>query len=192
MPERAPYEVDPAWSPERKEAFALYRDFGAARSLRAVGQALGKSTALIERWSAEDNWTYRVAAWDAEQDRVAREAASEERERVAKMHARAIDSTITVLMQAPLEMARRIEQEGLSVDAETDVYSLTRATEAAAKVLPSLVTASRLVHGMSTQNVDAKHSKLEGASLEELDAALLPYDDGSSDVADRLGLPRGE
>lgn len=52
------------------EAFAKYRDMGADRSLAKVAQELGKSTTLVERWSARDSWVVRVEAWDVEQDRV--------------------------------------------------------------------------------------------------------------------------
>jgi hypothetical protein len=184
--DRAPYDVEPQWSPERKEAFALYRDFGADRSLAAVAQALGKSKALMDRWSAEDSWVARCAAFDAETDRRARDAAIEERERIARMHASAIDSTITVLMQAPLALAEKITSGDLKVNAEeSDPYALTRATEAAAKVLPALVNASRLVHGFSTSNVEVKATALDGKTPDELDAYLLGFDDGAQSVIEK-------
>src|SRR3974377_1753660 len=56
------------------EAFQLYRDMGVERSLAKVGQQLGKSTPLMERWSKRWNWVARVTAWDMEQDRRTREA----------------------------------------------------------------------------------------------------------------------
>jgi len=55
---------------KRFEAFAKYRDMGPERSLAKVAQALGKTTSLMERWSAEDSWVHRVTAWDEEQDRI--------------------------------------------------------------------------------------------------------------------------
>lgn len=188
MAERPPYDVVPEWSPERKEAFALYRDFGTNRSLRAVAERLGKTAELIERWSRGDDWVRRVAAWDAECDRRQQEAMIAERERIGKMHAQALDSTITVLMQAPVTMAERITRGDLKVDDDNDPYSLIRATEAAAKVLPALINASRLVHGFSTANVDVNGShrvKIENATVEELDA-LLVIDDGSAAVLERV------
>jgi hypothetical protein len=50
------------------EAFAIYRDLGANRSLSKVGEVLGKSGALIERWSTANDWTNRVAAFDKSLD----------------------------------------------------------------------------------------------------------------------------
>lgn len=184
------YDVVPEWSPERKEAFAMYRDMGAERSVRGAAQRLGKDASLIARWSSEDGWVMRCAAWDAYCDQQQQRAMIEERERVARMHASAIDSTIEVLMQAPLALAQKIRNGELKVDPdENDAYTLTRATEAAAKVLPSLVNASRLVHGFSTANVDVKTTGVEGKTPEELDFILSGFDDGSSDI---LELTEGD
>lgn len=48
-------------------AFITYRDLGAERSLSKVSKALGKSTALLCRWSSANDWTARAEAWDANQ-----------------------------------------------------------------------------------------------------------------------------
>lgn len=185
--ERKLYDVEPQWSPERKEAFGLYRDFGPSRSLRAVGEVLGKSSELIERWSSEDGWRLRVAQWDADQDRIAQEAQQEERARIAKKHARAIESTITVLMQPAIKLADQIERGDLGMLEDADPIMLANLTAQAGKQIPALVQASRLVHGFSTSNVavTAEHRvKIEGASPEELDSYLLGYDDGVSSAID--------
>lgn len=71
--EPEPWERQLNESPQAFEAFATYRDMGAARSLAKVSRALCKSKALMERWSTDHDWVKRVAAWDAEKDRVARE-----------------------------------------------------------------------------------------------------------------------
>ena len=71
--EPEPWERQFNESPQAFEAFACYRDMGAARSLAKVSRTVCKSKALMERWSTEHDWVKRVAAWDAEKDRVARE-----------------------------------------------------------------------------------------------------------------------
>ena len=58
-------------------AFIVYRDMGSKRSLREVGQKLGKSSALIERWAALWGWGERVAAFDAHVEAVAHAAEEE-------------------------------------------------------------------------------------------------------------------
>lgn len=71
--EPEPWERQFNESPQAFEAFAQYRDMGASRSLAKVSRVVCKSKALMERWSTEHDWVKRVAAWDAEKDRVARE-----------------------------------------------------------------------------------------------------------------------
>ena len=70
--EPEPWERQLNESPQAFEAFACYRDMGAARSLAKVSRELCKCKALMERWSKENDWVKRVAAWDAEKDRVDR------------------------------------------------------------------------------------------------------------------------
>ena len=43
-------------------AFSLYLNLGEQWSLEAVGQKLGKSKALMERWSKRYQWVERVEA----------------------------------------------------------------------------------------------------------------------------------
>lgn len=61
--QRLPSDTDKSF-----EAFVLYRDMGANRSLKSVSETLSKSIALINRWSAANNWQERVAAFDASLD----------------------------------------------------------------------------------------------------------------------------
>lgn len=188
MTERPLYDFVPEWSPERKEAFAMYRDFGPDRSLRAVAQALGKSAGLIERWSQDDGWRVRVAAWDSECDRQRQEAAKQERERLAKKHARAIESTITVLMQPAVKLADAIENGDQEFLKDLDPITLANLAAQAGKQLPALVAASRLVHGASTSNVEVKSDhriKIENSTPSELDAYLMGVDDGTQKVIEQ-------
>lgn len=67
-----PWERLPDESTKAFEAFVIYRDLGAERSLAKVAQEVGKSKTLIERWSARDAWVKRVELWDVEQDRMHR------------------------------------------------------------------------------------------------------------------------
>jgi hypothetical protein len=67
-----PWERLPGESAQAFEAFAIYRDLGAERSLSKVARQLGKSGTLIDRWSARDHWVMRADSWDVESDRVHR------------------------------------------------------------------------------------------------------------------------
>ena len=51
-------------TPVAYEAFREYLNQGPKRSAAAVGEALGKSTTLMERWCAAHDWRARVLAHD--------------------------------------------------------------------------------------------------------------------------------
>lgn len=66
-------------------AFKSYCEAAPNRSLARVAQELGKSTSLLERWSANWRWQERLQSWQDEQDeqdRVADAQAALERARV--------------------------------------------------------------------------------------------------------------
>jgi hypothetical protein len=71
----AQYERKPTESAKAFAAFTTYVNQGPTRSLAAVGEALGKSEGLIERWSRRHNWVDRARAHDARLAAVEREAA---------------------------------------------------------------------------------------------------------------------
>ena len=70
--EPEPWERQPEETARAFEAFCVYRDLGANRSIRKTGQELNKNCTTIGEWSSKYEWVKRVAAWDAEQDRIAR------------------------------------------------------------------------------------------------------------------------
>ena len=67
----AAWERQPRESAQAYQAFSIYRDLGEERALRAVAAQLGKSRALIERWSRNWNWVERARQYD---DSLQREA----------------------------------------------------------------------------------------------------------------------
>ncbi len=71
------WERQEAESSRAYEAFSLYRDMGSGRSLAKVGQSLGKSVKLMERWSVEHSWVDRVEALEARDEMLRREAVEE-------------------------------------------------------------------------------------------------------------------
>jgi len=71
---RLPFEQQPRESAKAFAAFKAYLDMGPERSLEAVGQKLGKSLVLIERWSSRWHWAERVQAHAAHLAEVERRA----------------------------------------------------------------------------------------------------------------------
>ncbi len=94
------------------EAFCTYRDMGIDRSLAKVGEKLGKSTALMERWSRRHDWVRRAAAWDDEQERIERETAQKEQAKAIRdMRRRHAGLANTMLVKAALALQRIPEDE---------------------------------------------------------------------------------
>lgn len=63
------------------EAFKIYLEMGPDRSCKRVGEEVGKSTTLMENWSADNLWVERVRAFEqflmeAQTDGYASELAS--------------------------------------------------------------------------------------------------------------------
>jgi hypothetical protein len=79
--ERQPTDTDKSF-----EAFSIYRDMGANRSLDIVSQKLSKSIPLIKRWSRQHNWQERVAHFDNAQSNAAIED-NAERQKLIKDNA---------------------------------------------------------------------------------------------------------
>lgn len=132
------------------EAFAIYRDMGAARSTAKVARQLSKTKTLMDRWSGVWQWVRRAAAWDAEVDRRKREEAAEE---IAAMHrrhagiAQAMTGRLVASLQqmiqadvpvAPgdvprwLDIAAKIERVARGEPAETVAQELTGSVAVAA------------------------------------------------------------
>lgn len=70
-----PWERRKGESAQAFEAFFIYLEMGAERSLRAVCQKCTKSIPLIKRWSTTHKWVERAADYDAELHRKAYAAA---------------------------------------------------------------------------------------------------------------------
>lgn len=88
MAERKPWEMMEDERPKPFEAFCIYRDMGLDRTIAKVAKQLSKSYQLMSRWASQYNWGERVAAWDREQDRVARESQLSEIAKMRNRHAK--------------------------------------------------------------------------------------------------------
>jgi hypothetical protein len=92
------------------EAFALYRSLGPERSCARVGQKLGKSSTIMDRWSARHEWVDRVRAYDAA---VSREVVQDETEAMIRMNKRHIEES-QKLQQVVLQRIERMQPEALT------------------------------------------------------------------------------
>ena len=145
------FEQLPKESAKAFAAFSLYLNFGPERSLAAVGQQLGKSVGLIERWSAKFDWSARVQAKAAHLAIVEREAT--EALRVSK--AAEWESREQQLRETEWEMheqAIAAAKKGMAAYMDREkVYAnladIARMLEVASKM-------GRLATGLDTQRVE--------------------------------------
>ena len=94
-----PWEIQLDETGKAFDAFRLYRDQGPQRSTRQVALTLGKSGALINRWSSQHQWVRRVALWDRHLDRQGQLEAIEARKDMASRHARVSSLVLSKAMQ---------------------------------------------------------------------------------------------
>lgn len=87
--ERRDDESDPAW-----EAFRTYRDMGTARSTSKVGQALGKSKALMDRWCHQKAWVERCRAFDRHEDAAQVESYKEQTKHIVRQQTELADKLL--------------------------------------------------------------------------------------------------
>jgi hypothetical protein len=107
-----PWEKQPGESPKAFRAFAIYRDTPTAeRSQRRVAAELGKSGALIGRWSSQHSWVARAEAWDSELDRVKREAAKRGIEEMNDRH-------IGIALQMQAIIVKRLQEANIAIKPE--------------------------------------------------------------------------
>lgn len=174
--DRRPEETDPSW-----DAFVAYRDQHRPRSLRRLGDEIGKDPSLVARWSSAHDWQERTASWDLEQDRQRREAMSVENVEAGKRHAQIAAGALQAAARVNLEFLRRI---GSSEDAEAvlrgmGIEDLSELMVKVNRTVPRLIVGERLARGMTTESVeltggaDAYRKKAEGMTDGELDAFLL-------------------
>lgn len=103
-----PWERQIGESARAFEAFQVYRDMGVNRNIRAAAQQVGKSKTTIQKWSSNHKWVERVAAWDAEQDRITRQAQLDDIKKMRKRHA---DLASAMLVKAARALQRIPEDE---------------------------------------------------------------------------------
>lgn len=96
------WEMQETDTPKSWEAFVVYRDME-KRTLAKVAEKLGKNLKLIERWSQKHNWVERVAAWEAEKDRIIRIELTKDIGAMRKRHA---DLANAMLMKAALALSK--------------------------------------------------------------------------------------
>lgn len=163
------WEQQPRESAKAYDAFLLYRDLGAERSLAAVGQRLGKSKAICERWSARWSWVRRCAAYDTHLVRLADEARGRALEEEAVKWARRREAE----REAQWHWAQRLRERAERMVA----FPLAETTSEDGKTIirPAKWTARDIATYVTTATMLA-HSAMEAAPAEP-EPATAPLTD---------------
>lgn len=126
MPKRndtKPWERQEGESVKAFEAFTVYLEMGEDRSLRAVSQRLGKSRALMERWSSTYQWVERVASYDADVQRKAHADAVKKKRKMVDRH-------ISIALQMQEKALEALKQmDPADIDPKNLIAMLREATK---------------------------------------------------------------
>lgn len=95
---------------ERYEARVAYITAGPDRSLAHTGQKLGKSVALMERWSAADDWTTHAARYDETVFTLAAQEAAEQYRADLEDHRRRYGDAGKALYQVAAQLLKQLSQ----------------------------------------------------------------------------------
>lgn len=157
---RQPKETTPAW-----EAFVAYRDARTDRSLRKTAEQIGKSDALLFRWSSRWRWQDRVAAFDDHEDAVRRKAAEAELRKMGQRQGKEAALVIGALVQPSAALLQKLQDEPGALK-EIPAYDLGRLAGYAARVLPHLMEAERIARGAPGRVDRSEVSGPDGAPIE--------------------------
>jgi hypothetical protein len=107
------FERMPGESAVAFAAFVVYRDVGPTRSIRKLRQEVGKSRAVLERWSVRWSWVERVRLWDAEVDANLRAENLERLQEDARRH----HAVAGLFLQKLVERLQAVRPEDLPLSA---------------------------------------------------------------------------
>lgn len=168
-----PWLRTPDESARAFEAFEAYRDLGPARSTAKVAQALGKSKALMDRWSARHAWAVRVEAFDAEESRLWQLERTRARRETADRQARIAGQ----VLEAVAARLRTLDVEQLSPADLVRWLDVASKVERAALGLPERLTVTGADDGpirvqVSEMTEDERRERLR-ALRAEIDNRLM-------------------
>ena len=177
-----PGDRQPKETAKAFEAFRCYLEMGPGRSLAKVGEALGKSKTLMDRWSSRWNWAERVREYEGEAVAAAddglRDVIKERTRRqaeIAQLHQEA-------LALPSREVLRRLRDDE-DLLRKLPLNTLISLSASAARAHARVVHVERLALGISTDNVNVNDDRTQAEERakrmddDELDAALLGVDE---------------
>lgn len=129
------------------EAFTVYRDLPTGeRSLTLVSRQLGKSKSLCARWSTLFGWVERAMEWDSFQDRLKRNRAIAEREKIYERQLQHSRIASQALMAPMIALAKRAQTKAEPFAGVSD-YDLAKLASFSARALPRIHEDERTLAG---------------------------------------------
>lgn len=172
------------WERQRDEssksfhAFVHYRDLGGSRSIngafrehaqrcRSMGeQRARRASPTWQGWATVWGWAERAAAWDAQNDRIARDKIAKDQIDARVRHARMANAGLQVLTVPSRAVLEALQKPGvmqrLLEDAEKSTAGLLKLLELVAfagRVIPGLVEVERLALGMTTDYIEIEERR---------------------------------
>lgn len=183
-----PWEQQENESEEAYEAWRTYLEMGTDRSHAKVAQRLGKSVALIYRWSTPErhNWSSRLRSWNRYQDREINERTVAGR---AEMRERQIKVAQNMQMQA-IKALTGMTQKQIEALTPAQVVSLLKASadmETKARAVPqSELDANERydVPAISIEFLEPKPEKMVPVRLEDGTTGYIPTENVEAFKAD--------
>lgn len=175
-------KAKPAWeqrpneSSKAFEAALIYFQMGPARSLERVGQQLGKSKTLMERWSSRYKWKLRAKAWDAHQveleaaamEAKAQETAERWADREEQVREKRFRLAEKMLDKADKMLNFPLQQEVVQEDGRTVIIKPIRWT---AFSIARLAVSGGILASQAIRNEGAIHNREE----ERLEFDVRPF-----------------
>ena len=115
-----PWNMQPGETPKAYQAFEVYRDLGAERSVERAASALSKTRQNLVIWASRFDWAARVRAYD---EHVAARAADKAVETAASVRARQAQHAKAIQFRAMQKFAT-VTPEGMSVGEATRAWQV--------------------------------------------------------------------
>lgn len=155
-----PWERQKGESSQAFEAFSLYLKMGEKRSLRSLAQRLGKSSALMNRWSSAWNWQERIRAYENDLRRQEIEADRKDRKAMRERQIK----TAMLMQKKAVEALDKIKPEELTPRAILEYIKAGAELERLNRVIEDDTDSdsSDIVYQMEIEDLDQIESDIYG------------------------------
>lgn len=185
------------WEPQKGESMPAYQawccflEMGNERSTRAVAQRLGKTAALIARWSSRWGWVERIASYEAYMQEIEQKAREKALTKKAEDWATKELEMAALLYDKAKSMLAFPLAKQVTKDGQTVVMPADWRMRDAAAIAEAGVKMERLARGESTDRITVSVAARE-AFQSILSETGLSEEKAREIVASRFGISEQE